>query len=147
MSPSRVSAEQPTRRDATAAVPPVGREPRSRAAALALQRTAGNRAVARLLGPRGPAVARMILKIRGSFETSDDEAKLTEGARLLRLKDARGRVVPIPRGDEEAFAAVKDVGASESLYLLAHSDGTQIGDLAPRQLAELLNRHLPENYH
>jgi hypothetical protein len=84
----------------------------------ALQRAAGNQAVSRLLHRRPAMVSRMVLQMHGSFESESDKEKLVEGARMLRLKEARGAVIVVPKGDEAAFAKVAAVGPTENVYIL-----------------------------
>ena len=93
-----------------------------------------------------PSVSRMVLQMHGSGETPDAATKLVEGARMLRLKGARGRVVVMAGGQRGGFAELAGIEQHEAVYVLAHSDGKEVAGLAPRDLAVLLNQHLPEGY-
>lgn len=109
-----------------------------------LQRAAGNRAVATLLGPRQPVVQRLILL---PFEKMDSVL-----VNFAREHVAQAYAGPVVQGETH-----REVGPEENVVVVAHGNGVSLSNwedsrhdgymqVQPDDLAQRLKAILPRNY-
>lgn len=119
------------------------------AAVEALQRTAGNQAVARLVaangpGPPGRLLQRVILQMRSPGDTDAATNELGLSVELLQRKGSRGSVHRVDGPDD--FPDLSKLARTETVYLLSHSEGVKVGGLDAKDLAAKLAKTLPAGY-
>jgi hypothetical protein len=116
---------------------------------LALQRTVGNRAVARLVTAsghrsRGRMLQRAILQMSSWSDGDAEREELELSVKLMLRRGDRGSVQRVY--GREHFPRQLDIRPTETVYVLSHSGGATVGDLFPVELAGLLFKALPDGY-
>jgi hypothetical protein len=123
----------------TPGAPAAGAAPRAEASPpiselLRLQRAAGNRAVSRL-----------VLQMNGANDSADEAETLDRSAELLKAR--HGDAVAVVAPGAATAPDLSGLAPDETVYVLGHSTGYDIGGKTADELAVWLAAALPDGFH